>query len=420
MDSAAALPPAFWRLTAARAWSTLAANMLAIVVGWSIYHQTHSTLALGMAGLLEAIPAISLALYAGWLVDRGDALAIYRRAVAAQAVAAAVPLLVLALSGDAGSRPFLYALYGVSVLAGVSRAFLQPCLYTLVPRLVVREALPKAATYSASVLQAARVLGPGVGGILYGAVGVRAALVAALSMLMLSLLALRRVVLLPQELAPAAPSRAAEATAKAMFEGLHYVWRHPILLPALSLDMVCVLFSGVTAVLPAFAEEVLLAGPTALGWLRAAPAVGAVVGSLLLSRFDIRARAGRALLWAVAGFGAATMAFALSRSVALSFGLLLVSGLLDSVSVLVRQLVVQLMSPPRMRGRISAVNAMFIGSSNELGEFESGVAAWQFGLIRSVLGGCGICLAVVGYTAACNAPLRALDLRKAAPSPDPG
>lgn len=411
-DSKVRLPAAFWRLTASRALTTFASQMLAVVIGWSVYAQSHSALALGFVGLAEAIPALSLALWAGLLVDRGNPLQIYRRAIAANGAACAGLLFIFGLQTAVPLSARLAALYVASVFLGAARAFFQPSLYALVPRLVPSAALPHAAAWSGTVLQLARVLGPGVGGLFYGLCGLVPSLAAATLLLALGFVVLQGVAILPQ----AALGNATVAQASppgALWQGLRYVRQHPIMLGALSLDMICVLFGGVTALLPVFAEQILHTGPQALGWLRAAPAMGATCGSLLLTRIDIRAHAGRALLLSVAGFGLCTLSFSLSRSLPVSLLLLFCSGALDSVSMLVRQLIVQLMSPAEMRGRISAVNAMFIGSSNELGEFESGLCAWWLGLVPSVLLGGSICMAFVAFVAVAAPQLRRLDLRQA-------
>lgn len=440
----AALPAPYWRLMAARFFSTFATQMLAVVVGWQVYAHTHSPLALGAVGLAEALPALSLALWAGYTVDHGDPERIFRTVLACTGVAALALWLTFFRAPVGGDNIALAALYAVSVAMGAARAYYQPCNTVLLPKLVTRAELPRAAALGGSTMQMARVLGPGLGGLIYGFVGPLGALSVVCALLVASVLALGRRNLLPKVTAaavhvPDAPvdganvvgltaaaalahepaNTAAEAAPKlttALFEGVHYVRRNPVLLSALSLDMVCVFFGSVTAVLPIFAEQVLTCGPRGLGVLRAAPAFGAVLASLCLARIDVRPRAGVALLWAVAGFGGCTLAFASSRNFLLSLAILVLSGMLDSVSVLVRQLIVQLMSPAHMRGRIAAVNAMFIGSSNEIGELESGVAAAALGLVPSVVFGGTVCLVVLAVTAARVGTLRRLDLRQATPT----
>ena len=443
----AALPAPYWRLMAARFFSTFATQMLAVVVGWQVYAHTHSPLALGAVGLAEALPALSLALWAGFTVDHGDPERIFRTVLACTGVAALALWFTFWRAPAGGDNVALAALYAVSVAMGAARAYYQPCNTVLLPKLVTPAELPRAAALGGSTMQLARVLGPALGGLIYGFVGPLGALSVVCVLLVASVLALGRRNLLPKVTPaavhrPDAPVRAdgvdgadgltaaaslahgpADSVAKAaprlttaLFEGVHYVRRSPVLLSALSLDMVCVFFGSVTAVLPIFAEQVLMCGPKGLGVLRAAPAFGAVMASLVLARVDVRPRAGVALLWAVAGFGGCTLAFALSRNFALSLAILVLSGMLDSVSVLVRQLIVQLMSPAHMRGRIAAVNAMFIGSSNEIGELESGVAAAALGLVPSVLFGGTVCLVVLAVTAARVGTLRRLDLRQATPT----
>ena len=425
------LARAFWRLMAARFFSTFATQMLSVVVGWQIYAHTHSPLALGAVGLTEAVPALSLALWAGYRVDHGNPETIFR-AVLRLTLLSAAALLSLYVCADklAPTWP-VAALYAISLSTGAARAFYQPCMTVLLPKLVSREGLPRAAAWSGSTMQMARVLGPGLGGLLYSFVGPTYALGIVCALLVAASVSLgKRPLLVPTQrlsfaetTSPGMPVvAAAQRTGEpqvvpklthALLEGVAYVRRQPVLLSALTLDMVCVFFGSVTAVLPVFAEQVLACGPRGLGLLRAAPAFGSALASLWLTRIDIRPHAGRRLLLAVAGFGACTLAFAASHNFYLSLAILVLSGMLDSISVLVRQLIVQLLSPAHMRGRISSVNAMFIGSSNEIGEFESGVAAAAMGLLPSVVFGGTVCLLVVGAMAACVPTLRRLDLRHA-------
>lgn len=408
MTDTAALPTTFIKLVAARTLYTFASQMQAVLIGWMVYATTHSATALGLVGLAEAVPALSLALTAGDTVDRGRPLVIYRRALAATTFSAGLLVLALHSSDASATTLLLTALYGASFATGLARAYFNPCVFALVPRLVPTELLPKSAAVMSATLQLARVLGPALGGLCYGLFGGKVAIDAVFVLLMLAQVCVFGAV------APPGPKPAAGADTtnarERLLEGLQFVWREPALLSCLALDMVSVLFGGVTAVLPIFAEQVLDVGGMGLGLLRAAPAVGSMLVALVLARIDIRGQAGPALLIAVAGFGCCILGFAVSTSVPLSFALLALSGAFDGVSMMVRTLIVQMRSPDAMRGRISAVNSMFVGSSNEIGELESGLAAAHLGLIPSVLLGGTVCLATVGFAALRSPTLRRLTL----------
>jgi MFS family permease len=406
-----ALPQAFWRLIAARTLYTFANQMQAVLIGWTVYAVTHSATALGMVGLAEAVPALGLALTAGDAVDGGQPLQIYRRALLATTVSGGILAAVLH-SSLAASRPcLLLALYGTAFVTGIARAYFNPCIFALVPRMVPNTLLPRSAAAMSASLQLARVLGPAFGGLGYGLFGAGTAIDGVFGLLVLAQLTLLGMTVDPR--APSPASIAAAPRGQRLLEGLRFVFNEPMLLGALTLDMVSVLFGGVTAVLPIFAEEVLHIGSLGLGLLRAAPAVGATLVAVALAHMDIRKHAGSSLLVAVAGFGLCILGFALSRQMLLSWLLLALSGAFDGVSMMVRTLIVQLRSPDAMRGRISAVNSMFVGSSNEIGELESGLAAAYLGLVPSVLFGGTVCMLTVAMAALKSPTLRKLDLTAA-------
>lgn len=398
----------FKRQMAARFFFTLSVQMQAVVVGWRIYELTRSPLSLGFIGLAEAVPALGLALYAGYLVDRSRPLIAYRLVLVVSLLAALL-LLGMHLFFPTENSLLITTLYAASFLAGGARAFSQPTLYTLVPKLSSREELPRAAAISSSVSQVARISGPAIGGLLYGfagahwAFGLIAVLLAA--GLVTHQLIRARIPAPDQKHAPA--SKTGE-----LLSGVSFVFGHPILLPALSLDMISVLFGGVTALLPIFAEEILRAGPTGLGLLRAAPAIGTLATALWLTRVRVDHRAGPWLLRSVAGFGACILVFAVSTSFPLSMAALVCAGAFDGVSMVIRNTAVQLSSPDHMRGKISAVNNMFVGSSNELGELESGIAAHLLGTVPAAIFGGVVCLLTVGVVAVASPTLRKMDLAK--------
>lgn len=401
------MPKAFRHLIAARFLFTLAVQIQAVVLGWRMYVLTQDPLCLGLVGLAEAVPALGLALHAGYLVDRGCPFTIYRRVIL---VSLTSGFIMLVSQLDAVGLPLAAQVAGLflsSMLTGVARAFSQPVIYAMVPRIVDRDLLTRGSALMSTSLQIARVSGPAAGGLLFAASGINGATAVVCAALFAAYSCTLLLPKMPRGSIPESNSRKKE-----LLLGARFVFSHPILLPALSLDMISVLFGGVTALLPIFAAEILMVGPTGLGALRAAPAVGAVVISLLLTVLDFRRNAGRWLITAVFGFGVSILVFAISQDFWLSLVALAASGGFDSVSVVIRSSAVQLSSPENMRGRVSAVNSMFIGSSNEIGEFESGVLARLIGVVPAALfGGCA-CLATVAIVAILFPRLRKLDLRE--------
>jgi MFS family permease len=376
---------------------TLGIQIQGTVVGWQIYDLTKDPLALGMIGLAEALPAISMALYAGHVADRRD-----RRRIALAAlgvlVACSIALWFLAGAGSLGvellSRTRLTAIYSVIVLSGLARAFLQPARQALSAELVPRTLFANAITWRSGTWQLASVIGPATGGLLYavGGAPLAYAIDAALMVFAVGVLV---------SIAHRSPAR--EATHEGVFEsvkgGAKFVFGEPVLLGALTLDLFSVFFGGAVALLPIFAAEILRVGPTGLGVLRASPAIGAVLMSLLVARRRDWERTGHVLLWSVAGFGVCMVLFGLSTSFWLSVALLIASGMFDMVSVVIRSTLLQSRTPEALLGRVSSVNQIFIGSSNEIGMFESGVTARWFGTSRSVVIGGIATLGVVGAIA---------------------
>lgn len=397
----------FKNLLSARFFFTLGVQMQAVILGWRVYELLKDPLALGAIGLTEAVPAIGLALYAGYLVDRSRPLVVYRRVIYVSLLSGVLVLLEPLLADRLSVFTQASMLYTGAFLTGLARAFSQPAIFSALPRLVKRENLVQATATMSSALQVGRIAGPALGGLLFGFFGptissavVCTSLLAAIA----SMFALRA------DLPPPDRTHKHASIVEELLSGLRFVFGHPILFPALTLDMVSVMFGGVTALLPIFASEVLLVGPKGLGWLRAAPAIGATVMSLYQSRASHRMRSGPWLLWAVTGFGACILVFGLSRNFYLSITALALSGMFDSISMIIRSSAVQLSSPDHMRGKISAVNSIFIGSSNEIGELESGVAAKLLGLVPSVYFGACMCLATVAVVAWRSPRLRRLHL----------
>jgi len=399
--------PDFRRLTAARFLLAFALQIQSLVMAWQIYQLKHDPLALGLIGLVQAIPALSLALLAGDVVDRGDPLAIYRNVIRG-AFASALLLFVVSLPAfkvPPESRAFW--IYAAAFVAGCARGFSQPSMYSLVPQMVPRDSLAASSAWITTAFQTASVAGPGLGGVLYAWRG--APLPYGLEcVLLIGALACAAAI----SLRPAAPAAAArgETALRRVTSGLRFVFSSDVLLAALALDMFAVLFGGVQAILPIFAADILRIGAAGLGLLQASPSIGALLGSAFLIRRPPNRRAGALLLVVVTGFGLCMIGFACSRVVWLSLLLLGLGGALDSVSMVIRGAIVQIVSPPDMRGRVAAVNSIFIGTSNELGAFESGVAAKLLGTAPSVVFGGALTLATVAAAAVFSPRLREADL----------
>jgi len=376
----------------------VATQMLSVAVGWQVYEITGKALALGFSGLALFLPGFVLALPGGHVADRRDRRTILMVCHLGIAVSAAT-LAAMAWSG----QKHLFPIYAVLVGLGTIRAFSGPAGQALMPSLVERSALERAVALGSSAWQLAMIAGPSLGGALYAATG-HAYVVYALCSVM-ALVALGAVIAIGK--APSAGATGADATTPdakkrepaslaTVLAGLRYVWSDKPILGAISLDLFAVLLGGAVALLPIFAKDLLHVGPWGLGFLRSAPALGAAAVALALAHRPLSGRAGGTMLVSVLVFGLATIAFGLSKSFALSLVMLVVLGAADMISVVVRSTLIQTRTPDEMRGRVSAVNLVFIGASNELGEFESGVAAaWLGPEIAVVAGGIGTCLVVL-------------------------
>ena len=403
------MPLDFKKLLSARFMFTFAVQMQAVVLGWRIYELLQDPLYLGFIGLAEAVPAIGLALYAGYLVDRMKPLLVYRRVMYVSFLSGIIVLAEHIYHSDLTLAAQVTMLYSAAFLTGLARSFSQPAIYASVPRMVNRSDLMRATAMMSSAMQVARIAGPAFGGFVFGFFGA----VASSSIVCLILLGAIGSMLLIKKEIPSPETLHKHASIKdELLSGARFVFKHPILLPALSLDMISVLFGGVTALLPIFASDILMVGPKGLGALRAAPAIGAAIMTIYLSRSNNRMRTGGWLFSSVAAFGVCILVFGLSRDFYLSLAALAFSGAFDSISMIIRSGAVQLASPDHMRGKISAVNSIFIGSSNELGELESGIAAKIFGTVPAVYLGGIVCLITVAATAYLSPTLRRLDLSK--------
>lgn len=392
-----------------RFFMTAATLMQSVIVGWQVYDLTKDVLSLGMIGLTEVIPQVGIALFAGHFVD------IYDR----KKIIMYTTILLLLGSGilvaySIGSFNF-YALFGtfpiyITVfITGFVRGILMPAHVAYLGQIVSRKLLPNAATWNSAVWHIAAVLGPAFGGLIYGFIGIVAAYSTVFLFYLTGIFMMRKtrsinkVVVKKEEMT---------GIFKRINEGIHYVFKNQILLGAFSLDMFAVLFGGAVAMLPVFASDILKVGPQGLGILRACPATGAIIMSVILMFHPPVGKSGRLLLSSVAGFGLCMIGFALSKDFYLSAALLFFSGLFDNVSVVIRGTILQIYTPNEMRGRVAAVNSIFVGSSNELGAFESGVTARLMGLVPSVIfGGC-MTLLVAAVATKVAPKLRNLSIRE--------
>ena len=390
-----------------RFFTTIAFQMQSIIVGWQMYELTRDPLALGLIGLAEALPNIAVVLYAGHAADRYNRKRIIIWFTLLFLTGTALLFLFTIRNLGILSTLGVLPIYGVVMISGISRAFLYPSIIAMMSQLVPRYLYTNASTWNSTAWHIAAITGPAIGGLVYGFFGVRNAYLTVLFFLLLALLLLSFV-----KNRPVPPMNEEETLLQRLSSGLKFVFKNQVLLGAMSLDMFAVLFGGAIAMLPVFAAEVLLVGPQGLGFLRAAPMAGAVIMSLFIAHRPPMAQAGRFLMIGVTGFGISIIGFALSHNYYLSLALLMISGMFDNISVIIRATAMQLITPDEMRGRVASVNAIFIGSSNEIGSFESGVAAKLLGLIPSVIfGGC-MTLLTVGIIARFAPRLRKLNLNR--------
>ena len=368
--------------------SVLGVQMQTTAVGWQLYEMTNSDLALGMVGLVQIVPMLGFALPAGQVADRYDRRKTLMSATTLAMVAASGLAVVTMWAG--ANVPLIYACL---FLSGLARAFQGPARSSLMPQLVGRQTFRNAVSWNVSGFELSSMIGPALAGWLIYLLGgvtpvyVFAGLGSVIYFVMLATLTNRSYT---------AESRDSRTDMKTLVAGFKYVWNTKLLLAAMSLDMFAVLFGGAVALLPVYAKDILHVGPAGFGALQAAPSLGAITMALVTTHLPPFERAGRTLLWAVAGFGLATIVFGLSGNFWLSLGMLFLTGAFDNISVVVRQTLATILTPDKMRGRVSSVNGMFISASNELGRFESGTVAALFGPIFSVVsGGVGTLIVVV-------------------------
>jgi MFS family permease len=372
--------PNFRYFMSARVLITSAAEMQAVAVGWQIYSLTHRPLDLGLVGLAQFSPGILLFLIAGHTADRFPRQRILQVCYGGFGLCS-ILLLALSLHGIAAVWP----IYAVLLFNGIVRAFNGPAGQAFMPLLVPAEHFPNAVTWGSSIFQAAMILGPTLGGAIYGFANSPIPVYCCSALACVGALTLMGAI----HIEPSSRPRQVASVA-VVLEGIRYIWRSKLILGSISLDLFAVLLGGAVALLPVYAREILNTGAYGLGILRGAPSVGAVLMAIALVRWPLRRKAGFAMFACVFGFGVFTIAFGLSRNLALSIAALVLVGACDMVSVIIRHTLVQLGTPDEMRGRVSAVNGLFIGASNEIGQFESGLTAQWFGTVPAVvLGGAG-------------------------------
>lgn len=386
------------------AWS-----MQFIVIEWEVYSLTKDPLSLGVIGLMEIIPALSTALFAGHIVDQKEKRGLLIKCIISFSVIS-IGLFLLTwpvIVGNWSTNMILYSIYGLVFMGGLVRAFIGPTIFSLIALIVPKKLYPNAATWSSSTWQVGSVLGPALAGFSISWIGVHWSMCLIIGFALLALVNLLRI-----SKKPILNPKIGEPVMQSLREGVKFVFKTKAILGALTLDMVAVLFGGAVALLPIFAQDILKVGSEGFGVLRAAPAVGAFLTMLVTAYIPISKNAGMKLLTAIFGFGVCIIVFGVSSIFWISVMALFFSGVTDGVSMVIRQTILQLKTPDHMRGRVASVNSMFVGSSNELGAFESGVTAKLMGTVTAVVFGGTMTLLTVVTTGIVSPSFRKLDLRK--------
>ena len=386
------------------AWS-----MQFVVIEWEVYSLTKDPLSLGIIGLMEVIPAVAMALFAGHIVDQNEKRGLLIKCIFGFSVVS-LGLFLLTwprIVADFSTSVILYSVYFLVFLGGIVRAFLGPTIFSLFSLLIPKKIYPNAATWSSSVWQMGAVVGPAAGGFFIHWIGVHWSMCFVFAFSLMALLLLLQI---PKK--PILNPNIGEPVMKSLKEGIKFVKNTRVILGALTLDMFAVLFGGAVALLPIYAQDILKVGPEGFGILRAAPAVGALLIMFTSAHFPLNKDAGMKLLAAIFGFGVCIIVFGISTWFWVSVIALFLSGATDGISMVIRQTILQLRTPDAMRGRVASVNSMFVGSSNELGAFESGLTAKLMGTVTAVVFGGGMTILTVLGTGFVFPKLRKLDLRK--------
>lgn len=395
--------PDFRRLWFTRSAGLMALQAQAVIIGWQVYTITKSPLMLGLIGLIEAVPAIATALFAGHIVDHSRPYKVYYLCLSALALNTFLLFLFAGEVVDFAHNHILWALYIGVFISGLARAFIMPASFSLLPQIVERKDLSSAAAWLSTGFEIATIGGPAIAGMIFAFHGTTTAWMMPVGLMALAVLAF---VGMSPRIRAYKSDTVREPALKSIKAGWRFILDNPVLLSVMTLDMFAVLFGGAVAMLPAYADEVLHVGSDGLGWLRAAPAIGAVTMALYLAFFPFRTIRATTLLAAVVGFGLAIVGFGLSTIFWVSLVFLALSGLFDAISVVIRSTMVQLLTTDAMRGRVSSVNSMFIVSSNEIGAFRAGVGASALGLVTSVVSGGIICVMIAGLTASLSPKFR--------------
>jgi MFS family permease len=384
-------------------------SMQFIVIEWEVYSLTKSALSLGIVGLMEVVPAILMALFAGHFVDQNEKKGMLLKCI--------IGFLIISLGlflltwepfrGNLSGKTILFSIYFLVFLGGIVRAFLGPTIFSLLSLIVPKNLYPNAATWSSSVWQISSVLGPAFAGFSITIIGVHGSMLFVLACSFLALITLSQI-----SKKPILNPKIGEPIMQSLKEGVKFVYNNKTILGAISLDMVAVLFGGAVALLPIYAQDILKVGPEGFGVLRAAPALGAFITMFISAYVPLNKNAGMKLLFSIFAFGICIIVFGISTLFWLSVIALFLSGVVDGISVVIRQTILQLKTPDHMRGRVSAVNSIFVGSSNELGAFESGLTAKLMGTVTSVVFGGTMTLIIVVFTGFASPTFRKLDLQK--------
>jgi MFS family permease len=406
--SALKIPEFRWfilmRLAIVLAWS-----MQFVLIEWEVYRITKNPWSLGLIGLMEVIPAVIMALFAGHIVDQSEKRNMLLKCFAGTAIISVLFCYLVhpETATTIGKQPFLYAIYALVFLGGIIRAFIIPSVFSLLGLIVPKSQFTNAATWSSSSWQFSAVIGPALAGFLIGGIGVFNSMIFVTISIVLGIFMLLQI-----SKKPILNKKIGEPVTESLKAGIKFVFQNKIILNALSLDMFAVLFGGAVALLPIFAQDILKVGSEGFGILRAAPAIGGLLTMLASTMFSIEKNTGKKLLLAVFGFGICIIVFGLSQNFWISVIALFLSGVTDGFSVVIRSTILQIYTPDDMRGRVSSVNSIFVGSSNELGAFESGLTSKLFGVVNAVVFGGIMTLLVVGTTAVASPKFRNLEIEK--------
>lgn len=394
----------FMRFAMVFAWS-----MQFVIIEWEVYSLTKDPLSLGIIGLMEIIPAVSMALFAGHIVDQSEKKKLLVKCILGFSVVSLGLFLITVpqFTEDLSLNTILYTVYALVFLGGLVRAFISPTIFSLLSLIVPKKVYPNAATWSSSTWQLASMFGPALAGVSIGFIGVHWSLCLVFAFSIIALIMLSKI-----ETKPILNPKIGEPIFKSLKEGLNFVFTNKTILGAISLDMIAVLFGGAVALLPIFAQDILKVGSEGFGILRAAPALGSFLMMLFSAYISLNRKAGIKLLGAIFMFGICIIVFGLSEIFWISVLAMFLSGVFDGVSVVIRNTILQLHTPDHMRGRVASVNSIFVGSSNELGAFESGVTAKLMGVVNAVVFGGIMTLLTVSFTSFALPNFRKLDLEK--------